>query len=212
MVIKKIGFLTSLALLAVFTVSKAQATVSQNDPEAMVKELSTKVLEEIALNREVLESSQEKIKEFADRLVLPYVDTPRMARYVMGAYWKKASSQQQKAFTEAFTNTLLRSYSKSILKLQIDKIEVSKSVETKKGRVQVSTEVLQSDGNKTTVDYRAYLNSKDQKWYLYDVSIEGISMLLNYRKTFASEFQKKGIDEVIASLNQKNSQTEPEEG
>ncbi len=77
-------------------------------------------------------------------------------------------------------------------------------VETRPGRASVSTEVTQADGNVSTVVYRAYLNKNDQKWFLYDVSIEGISMLLNYRKSFASEFQKKGIDEVIAGLNAKN--------
>jgi phospholipid transport system substrate-binding protein len=127
-----------------------------------------------------------------------------MARYVMGQYWKQASASQQKAFTEAFTNTLLRSYAKSILKLRVTKIVVSKMVETRPGRASVSTEVTQADGNVSTVVYRAYLNKNDQKWFLYDVSIEGISMLLNYRKSFASEFQKKGIDEVIAGLNAKN--------
>lgn len=88
--------------------------------------------------------------------------------------------------------------------MRVTKIVVSKMVETRPGRASVSTEVTQADGNVSTVVYRAYLNKNDQKWFLYDVSIEGISMLLNYRKSFASEFQKKGIDEVIAGLNAKN--------
>lgn len=200
-----------LSLFIGFLVSVNQAyAVSQSDPKKMVLELSNKVLKEIDLNRDQLESSSEKVKAFANELVLPYVDTPKMARYVMGGYWKKATKSQQKAFVEAFTNTLLQSYSKSLLKLKIKKIEVDSAIETHKGRVQVSTEVWQDDGNKTKVDYRVYLNKALNKWFLYDVSIEGISMLLNYRKTFASEFQKNGIDEVIALLNKKNMHTEEE--
>ncbi|AZR82289.1 MlaC/ttg2D family ABC transporter substrate-binding protein [Thiomicrospira sp. S5] len=197
--------MVSVMLLTLALESTAYAVdINQKDPEVMVKELSETVVSEVDKQRAELETDPQKVKVFANEYVLPYVDTPKMARYVMGQYWKQASASQQKAFTEAFTNTLLRSYAKSILKLRVTKIVVSKMVETRPGRASVSTEVTQADGNVSTVVYRAYLNKNDQKWFLYDVSIEGISMLLNYRKSFASEFQKKGIDEVIAGLNAKN--------
>lgn len=77
------------------------------------------------------------------------------------------------------------------------------------GRVTIASVVVQADGNKTDVVYRAYLNNKTQQWFLYDVAIEGISMLLNYRKAYGSEFSKKGIDDVIADMEAKN--TEPDE-
>ncbi|MGC9386494.1 MAG: MlaC/ttg2D family ABC transporter substrate-binding protein [Hydrogenovibrio sp.] len=180
--------------------------INQSNPEAMVKELSETVITEVDKQRAELEADPQKIKVFAETFVLPYVDTPKMARYVMANYWKQATPSQQAAFTEAFTNTLLRSYASSILKLQVTRIDVSKAVETRPGRASVTTDVTQGDGNVSTVVYRAFQDSKTQKWMLYDVSIEGISLLLNYRKTFASEFQRKGIDQVIEELNAKNRQ------
>ena len=180
------------------------ADVNQSDPKAMVEELSSRVLTKIEEDREALNSDPQKVKDFANQYVLPYIDMPRMARYVMGLYWNQASNSQKQAFTNAFADSLLRSYSKSILKLKVTQIDVTKSQQSKKGRASITTEVTQADGNRSKVVYRAYLNKKSQKWMLYDVSIEGVSMLLNYRKTFASEFDKKGIDKVIADLEQKN--------
>ncbi|MDG4812440.1 ABC transporter substrate-binding protein [Hydrogenovibrio sp. 3SP14C1] len=207
------SFLLTLSLLGASGVACAQV-IPQDNPETLVKELSETVVTEVDARREELEADPQKIKTFADEFVLPYVDTPKMARYVMGRYWRMATAKQQAAFVDAFTNTLLRSYSRSILKLKVTSIVVEKMIETREGRASIKTEVTQADGNKSTVVYRAYLNKKSQKWFLYDVSIEGISMLLNYRKSFASEFQKLGIDEVIESLVVKNNETklaEPEE-
>lgn len=193
----------ALSLMVLGFTSHA-ATISQDHPEVMVKEVSELLLKELENQRSELESHPKKIKVFAEEFVLPYVDTPRMARYVMGRHWKEATPKQQEAFVEAFTQTLMRSYAGSILKLKVTKVDVKAMVEEKEGRVQVPSEVTQSDGNVTRIMYRAYLNEADKKWFLYDVSIEGISMLLNYRKTYGSELEKIGIDKVIAEMQNKN--------
>lgn len=201
-------FQTILVMMLFFSTASIASNIPQEDPKKLVKELSQVVIDQLDLNRQKFESDPAEIKRFADEYVLPYIDTPKMARYVMAQFWRQASEKQQAAFVDAFTNTLLRSYSTSILKLKVTSMVVLNAIETHKGRVSVETEVTQDDGNVTKVVYRLYLNSDDQKWYLYDVSIEGISILLNYRKSYASEFQKKGIDEVIASLQQKNEQSQ----
>lgn len=180
------------------------AGISQQDPKRMISELSEQILAEIDRNRDVLLNDPAEVKAFADKFVLPYVDTPKMARYVMGQFWKQASADQQSSFSNAFTDSLLKAYSGSVLKLDISEIKVLKSDESRKGRASVDTEAIQKDGNVSKVVYRLYFNKKIQKWMLYDVSIEGVSLLLNYRKTFASEFDKKGIDQVITDLQRKN--------
>ncbi|OIP95541.1 MAG: toluene tolerance protein [Thiomicrospira sp. CG2_30_44_34] len=194
-------------LLLLYSASTLAVNIPQDDPKRLVHELSQSLVDAIDANRQKFEENPSEIKRFADENVLPYIDTPKMARYVMAQFWKQASEEQQNAFVEAFTNTLLRSYSTSILKLKVSRMVVLNAIETHKGRVSVATEVTQNDGNVTKVVYRLFLNGDDQKWYLYDVSIEGVSMLLNYRKSYASEFQKKGIDNVIAALQEKNRQS-----
>lgn len=185
-------------------VSANDSVIKQDDPQAMILNLSNKVISELNANREVLESDPAKVKEFAMTYVLPYIDTSKMARYVMGRNWRTASDTQKTEFVDAFTNTLIRSYSQSLLKLNIDSVDVKKAQEGKPGRATVASSVLQSDGNRSGVVYRLYLNKHTKKWMLYDISIEGISMLLSYRKAYGSDISKKGLDAVITEMQTKN--------
>lgn len=192
-----------LLSLALTSMANAEG-INQEDPQKLVQELSDTVLKALNEQREVLEKDANKVHEFANEYVLPYVDTPKMARYVMARYWRMATQAQQDAFVDEFTKTLLRSYAVSLLKLKIAKVEVKSPIVEKPGRVMVPSDVTQADGNVTDVTYRAYLDKKSQKWMLYDVTIEGISMLINYQKTYASEFGSKGISKVIAEMKAKN--------
>lgn len=178
--------------------------VSQKEPQKMVDELSQVVLVAFNEQRTELEADASKILVFANKYILPYVDTEKMARYVMARYWKMATAEQQENFTREFTNTLLRSYAVSLLKLKIEKVEVKPLTVEKPGRVVVPSLITQADGNVTDVSYRAFLDDKSGNWMLYDVTIEGISMLINYRKTYASEFSSKSIVQVIDDMKQKN--------
>lgn len=193
-----------MALLMAMTSSVYAAGVPQDDPEKMVSSLSNRVIYELNANRAVLEQEPSQVKLFATNFVLPYIDTKKMARYVMGKYWRTATEAQKNGFVDAFTNTLIRSYSQSLLKLRIESVKVKPAVAEKPGRVTVASTVLQADGNKSDVIYRVYLNKKTGKWMLYDVSVEGISMLLNYRKAYASDISKKGLDSVISEMQAKN--------
>ena len=190
-------------MLVLVSVAHAQG-VDQSDPEKMVEGLSNQVIYELNANRAVLEKEPTQVKLFANNFVLPYIDTEKMARYVMGRNWRTATEEQKQGFVDAFTNTLIRSYSQSLLKLNIESVKVAPAREEKPGRVTVASTVTQSDGNKSDVIYRIYFDKAGNKWMLYDVSVEGISMLLNYRKSYASEIGKKGLDAVISEMREKN--------
>ena len=196
--------LAAFVMLLGFAVQAQPDKVPQDDAEKMISVLSNTLIKALNDQREELEGSPEKIKAFAKTYVLPYVDTPKMARYVMGRYWRTTTEQQQSAFEQEFTTMLMRSYSQSLLKLSITSVVVKPQVVEKPGRVTVASEVTQSDGNKTDVIYRAYLNRDTGLWMVYDVSVEGISMLLNYRTTYTSEFGKRSVDEVISSMREQN--------
>ena len=202
------SFILGGLLVSVMTQLWASQTlkIDQTDPVKLVDTVSRVVITELDRQREVLKQDPKKVQAFAEQYVLPYVDTQKMARYVMGRYWRQASSSQQQAFIQAFTQTLLRSYANSMLNLKITSFEVTGSQsEGKRGnRMLVSAMVKQADGNETKVQYRVYQDKTTKLWRLYDVIIENISMLLNYRKTYASAFQQKGIDGVIAEMQAKN--------
>lgn len=210
--VKRFWQMCSLSILLAFSSLASAQGIPQNDPEDMVKALSNRVIYEMNANREQLESQPSQVKLFATTFVLPYIDTEKMARYVMGRNWRSASKSQQGAFVEAFTNTLIRSYSQSLLKLKIESVEVRPAQVEKPGRVTVASTVKQADGNKSDVIYRVYLNKTTGKWMLYDVSVEGISMLLNYRKAYDSDIAKKGLDAVIVEMQSKNADFDGKNG
>ena len=195
------------ALTFLLSIGVAKATViEQDNPGKMVLELSQNVVSELNANREKLESSPQEVKRFAEKFVLPYIDTQKMARYVLAREWRSASDEQKVAFVEAFTNTLIRSYSQSLLRLNIDSVEVKPAQEEKPGRVTVASTVTQADGNRSDVIYRVFLDKKLNKWMLYDVTVEGISLLLNYRKSYGSAIAQKGLEAVIAEMQDKNAE------
>lgn len=194
-----------LALFSVAGLVKA-AGIAQDDPQKMVSALSNNVISLLNANREQLETSPTAVKAFAQENVLPYIDTERMARYVLAREWRSASDKQKQEFVEAFTNTLIRSYSQSLLKLKIESVDVKTAQEEKPGRVTVASTVKQADGNSSDVIYRVFLDKDNNKWMLYDVTVEGISLLLNYRKTYASAISQKGLDAVIAEMQEKNAE------
>ena len=197
-------FMMVFAFAVILPANAQTQVVPQDDPEKMISVLSETLIQELNTQRAALEGNPEKIKAFAKMYVLPYVDTPKMARYVMGRYWRTTTKAQQEAFEQAFTTTLMRSYSQSLLKLEIASVIVKPQIFEKPGRVIVASEVTQVDGNKTDVIYRTYLDKKTDLWMVYDVTVEGISMLLNYRTTYLSEFGKYGVDKVIQSMQEKN--------
>lgn len=180
------------------------AEVRQDDPVVMVKDMARDILAELKVKQELFRQDPSLISAFADEFVLPYVDTARMARHAAGRQWKSASTQQQKDFVEAFSENLINSYSSTLLKLNIVDVKVVNVQDVKRGRKSITTEISQDNGKKATVIYRAFKDKKTQKWMLYDFSIEGISLLVNYRKVFSSEIDKKGFDVVIAELQEKN--------
>ncbi|MBF6057224.1 MULTISPECIES: MlaC/ttg2D family ABC transporter substrate-binding protein [Thiomicrorhabdus] len=192
------------AMLMVVSLSAQADVIDQKDPQKMIESLSVMLVDKLNEQRAELEQSPKMVREFAQENVLPYVDTEKMARYAMGKYWRTASDEQKKEFSDEFTTTLIRSYSQSLLKLNISSVKVSGMTEEKPGRVTVSSTVVQADGNSSDVIYRAYLDNDNNKWMIYDVTVEGISMLLNYRKVYIADISRRGLQAVIDDMKEKN--------
>ena len=192
-----------ISLFVVFTLFSqvAKAEVNQSNPMDLIQELTSGVLKELSTKQALFVAEPSKAAEFGRNYILPYVDNYKMSRYVVGKKWKKTSQQQKDSFVQAFTDTIINSYSRSLIKLNVAKIEVIKNISKRKGRSSIVTEATLKNGTKVDVIYRLFQSKKDQKWYIYDFSVENVSLLVNYRKTFASEISKKGMDQVIINMN-----------
>jgi phospholipid transport system substrate-binding protein len=182
----------------------AQAAIDNKNPQQMVVGLSVVVLEELKNRAAELENNPGEIRQFAEKNILPYVDTQRMARHVAGRFWREATAAQQQAFAEQFTLTIMRSYSQSLLKLSIERIDVADPLPDGDNRVIVPTRVLQGSGRSADVAYRVFQEAQTKNWLVYDVIVEGISLLVNFRQSYTADIERNGFDQVIASMKERN--------
>lgn len=201
-----------LALLTLAGGVRAEA----DDPGQFVDQVTRQVWQALEENRERFKADHQALKQFVEEQVEPWLATEKMARYVLGRHWRTATDEQKQRFIEAFRDMLLRSYANSILGLEIQDMHVDKVVPARRGRYQVEQTVRRGNGQEAKVVYRVYRDRKTGQWKIYDVVVENVSLLMNYRKVFDSELQKKGIDQVIAEMEEKNraflEETTAEEG
>jgi phospholipid transport system substrate-binding protein len=196
------AWLISLGLMMSLSVS-AQA-INQQEPQQMIIGLSQVVLQELNTRADVLAENPSEIKAFAEANILPHVDTERMARYVVGRHWRVATDEQKKAFSEQFTLTIMRSYSQSLLKLNIEKVDVATALPDGDNRVIVPTKVKQANGTTSEVSYRVFKEAQTGHWLVYDIVVEGVSLLLNFRQSYSADIEKNGLDQVILAMQEKN--------
>ncbi|MDR0529284.1 MAG: ABC transporter substrate-binding protein [Zoogloeaceae bacterium] len=168
-------------------------------PDALVRNVSEEVLETLRQKkggaREIIALVQEK--------VLPHFDFRHMTQLAVGRDWRKATPEQQNALTKQFRDLLVRTYVNAVSVYSGQKMTY-KPLKIAPGdtRVLVRTEVSQSGGTPIPVDYG--MEKTGQGWKVYDVAVGGVSLIINYRDSFAQEIHAGGIDGLIASLSAKN--------
>jgi phospholipid transport system substrate-binding protein len=180
-------------------------------PDAVVHDTAQKILDALNQQRDELREHPEKIREVIDQIMLPVFDIEYAGRVVLGQAGRDATPEQRKRFIDAFYNSLVKTYGTGLLKFTSDTMRVLPyKAEPGADRARVRTEVTLDDGTKAAVDYSLHVT--DKGWMFYDVTIEGISYVTNYRKMVASEVAKKGLDGLIAQLEQGTIPEEMKEG
>ena len=172
-------------------------------PDLLVKETTDKVLNELTANREALHSDVNRLYQMVDEIVLPHFDFSRMSKLVLGKHWKKANTAQRRRFEKEFKSLLVRTYATALFEYTGQEI-IYKPLHNKEGadRVVVKTEIVPNDGPNRPLHY-ALKKGKDGAWLVYDVSIDGISLVTNYRTAYGRIIESKGIDTLIVSLIEK---------
>jgi len=183
----------------------AHAQLSPNDVIQEAADLLDKALEG---RKEELAANREKLYEVINEILLPRFDRTYAAQLVLGPHWKTASKTQRQQFIDAFYQSLLHKYADGVLDYDQSRVEIlpSRGDQTKP-RVIVRTMVRLDDGTKVPVDYN--LVKRDAGWLLFDVTIEGISYVRNFRVEMNAEIQQSSLDAVIARLQRETSGETP---
>lgn len=191
--------LTLIAGLVVALGAHAQVAA----PDALIMSVTEEVLDVVRHDKDIQTGNSKKAMELVDAKVLPYFDFTHMTRLALGRAWRQASPAQQQALTAEFKSLLVRTYSKALTEYRNQRIDY-KPLKSKPGDtdVKVSTEIKQPGGKPIQLDYS--LERQDNGWKVYDIEVAGISLIANYRSSFAAEISKGGIDGLIQSLRAKN--------
>lgn len=198
---KLIKNLMAAAAMMMATTAFADAT----PPDVLVKNTATEVLDVIKKDKDIQAGDMKKIVALTEEKILPHFDFERMSRIVLGRNWAKASKEQQTQFVTEFRTLLVRTYSSALAKYRNQTIDY-KPLRAAAGDtdVTVKTEIIQPGGPSVPVDYT--LQKRDDGWKVYDVTIEGVSLVTNYRGQFANEIKQGGMDGLIQRLADKNKQ------
>ncbi|MEO8384128.1 MAG: ABC transporter substrate-binding protein [Betaproteobacteria bacterium] len=173
-------------------------------PDALVKKNTTEILGAIKADKDLAAGNQKKIEKLADEKILPLFNFVRMTQLAVGRNWKDASDAQKKSLIDEFRTLLVRTYSTSLTQYRNQTIDVkpTKMVATDT-EVIVKTQIVQPGGQPIPIDYS--MERSGDSWKVYDVLIDGVSLVTNYRSSFNTEIQKSGIDGLIKSLADRNS-------
>lgn len=191
-----------LAALLLLPLSAAAEVIA---PDVLVKQTADEVIEIIKKDKDIQAGDLRKITALAEDKILPHFDFERMSRMVLGRHWNTASKEQQAQFVAEFRALLIRTYASALAKFRDQTIEY-RPLRTQPGDtdVTVRTQVLQAGAPPLPIDYR--LIKKENGWKVYDVAIEGVSLVTNYRGQFSTEVRQSGIEGLIQRLAERNRQ------
>jgi phospholipid transport system substrate-binding protein len=186
-------------------VSAARAQAPASTPDAMVRDLSNEVLNAIKADKALKSGDANRVQKLVDDKVLPYTDFQKMTQLSVGPGWRNATPEQRAALTREFRMLLVRTYSGALSQISDHKVELRPfRAQPTDTDVIVRTQVVASRGDPIQLDYR--LEKTDGGWKIYDINILGVWLIENYKSQFSSQVNSSGIDGLIKTLSERNSQ------
>ncbi|MBA4741321.1 MAG: ABC transporter substrate-binding protein [Azoarcus sp.] len=183
----------------------ATASVPTDKPDELVRALTDEVLEILRTDEQLKNGDTDRAVELIEETVLPHFDFPRMTMLAVGRDWRDATAAQRERLIDAFYDMLVRTYSNALTEYSDQKVHFRPLRMSPDDRtVRVQTQIEQSGGQPVAVDY--VLERQDDGWKVFDVVIAGVSLVTNYRSTFAQEIRAGGIDGLIRALETRGSE------
>lgn len=195
------NYLLSLlfGLFALFNSVVAQ----ESSPDALVQQVTDDVLTIVRQDKDIQSGDTSKALKLVETKVLPYFDFQRMTALAVGRNWSKATPEQKQRLSEEFKTLLVRTYSNALTSYKDQTISYRPSqMEAGETDVIVKTEVRQPGSKPIPLNYA--LQKQSGGWKVYDVIVSGVSLVTNYRGSFANEVRSNGIDGLVKMLSDRN--------
>ncbi len=189
-----------IGLFSCFSIAKAETR-----PEAILDGATKSMLNSLQTNKLELKQNPNKIYAIVDEILVPHVDTEYMSKWVVGRqYWTAATPEQRSRFIVEFKKMVVRSYASSLLAYSNQTVTyypIKGGIEGK-SKVQVSSVIRQPNGSNVNVAYRLLRTSGG--WKVYDIIIEGVSLLQGFQSQFADDLRGAGLEKLITKLQSHN--------
>ena len=200
-----------LGMLLFGSALQAQANIP---PHQMLNGVTEKMLDTLRAEREAIREQPAYLFAVVEQVLLPHVEIHVMSRFVLGQHWRRASDEQKARFAEEFKNLLVRFYVSALLEdpQQLDSLLANSDTLIRFLPVTVTDETrtttvrgevfLPNNGPRVPVSFS--LMRVEGEWLLYDVNVDGISLVSNYRTSFAADINREGLDTLIDRLEERN--------
>ena len=172
-------------------------------PNELVQKITDEILAAIKSDKQLAAGDKQKATKLAEEKVLPYVDFEQATRLAVGRAWREATPEQKKRLVSEFRNMLVRTYSNaiSVYEGQTLKVLPARGKQDPEETV-VRTQFIRAGGQPLPIDFT--MHQKEGSWKVYDITVEGVSLVMTYRSEFDAIVKQKGIDGLIQALATKN--------
>jgi phospholipid transport system substrate-binding protein len=174
-------------------------------PDTLAKSVTDEVLAIVRADKDIQSGDRKKVLQLVESKIVPHFNFTRMTQLAMGRNWRHANAEQQKVLVDQFRVLLVRTYTAAFTQYRNETVEY-RQPRMKPGDTDVVVQsfVNRPGGPPVAVDYS--MEKTGEGWKVYNVKIEGVSLVENYRNTFNAEIQKSGVDGLIRTLTERNRQ------
>ncbi len=198
---------TKFIALSFLILLTAQLRAEDVAPDELVKNTTQEVITVIKQDKDIQSGDRSKIYALVEEKVLTHFDFRRMSQLAMGKNWRQATPEQQDAIIKEFRSLLVRTYAVSLSQYRDQKIEVKPvKLETDAKDATVKSLFIQNGREPVTVEY--LMHKIPAGWKVFNITVEGVSLVENYRSTFNDQIRKNGIDGLIKTLGERNKEAE----
>lgn len=181
--------------------AKTEAAGADTAPATLAKDTADALLAELKANRESFESNPAELYSAVERIVLPHFDFKYVSQLVLARYWSKASDEQRARFMDAFKTQLVGFYGNALLDYSNEKVVWEDAdIPADAEDAMVRSQIIPEGGAPIPLTYS--MRKRSSGWKVYDVTVEGVSLVTNYRGQFAAEIRRNGLDSLISRLEQ----------
>jgi phospholipid transport system substrate-binding protein len=193
----------NLVLVGLLFLSGIVPVQAQSDPTKIIQETTSAVVARVKTEKAALRAAPAKMYALVAEMIFPHFDFNIMSQWVLGPAWKTADEATRQAFVEQFRKLLVRTYATALLEysdetMEYPPVEPSHNPKT----ATVKQNIVQTVGKVLPVVYR--LHEENGEWQVFDVEVDGISLVKTFKSSFSQILNEGGVDELLKSLKAKN--------